>query len=172
MQYRAHAVLGVPPPARDFAFGGSAMANYQRLVYIQSLAFFLIFGAFNSSQSLAGSLPAPPGLAPFQFMALYGAFTLACIPAPKLVSLLGPKRSMLLGGLPYLGLIVSFLSPPLCEGGKTDGCWPSSTICAPPPLSNGPAPRASSRRPLPLPAVRSQGRSRSRWVCSWAAAPA
>ena len=108
----------------------STSQKYERLALMQSFGFFLLFGSFNASQSLAGSLPAPAGLPPFQFMVLYVAFTLACIPAPKLVVWLGPKLSMVLGGIPYLGIVLSFLSPGLCTDEKTTGCWEASTIWA------------------------------------------
>lgn len=77
-----------------------------------------------------GSIPAPVGLAPFEFMALYTSFSLVCIPAPKLVAWLGPKLSMIVGAVPYLGLVVSFLSPGLCAPGQTAGCWGVPTIWA------------------------------------------
>lgn len=110
----------------------SSEGRYKCLVYIQSLAFFLLFAAFNTAQSLATSLPAPAGLAPFQFAALYLVFTLLCIPAPKLVASLGPKMSMILGGLPYAGIVLSFLAPPPCldDGSNADHCWGDSSLWA------------------------------------------
>ena len=60
-----------------------------RLLVLQSLAFFLNFAAFNAAQSLDGSIPAPAGLAPIQFMAIYVTFAILCIPAPKLLSVIG-----------------------------------------------------------------------------------
>ncbi len=103
---------------------------YVNVARLQSLAFFLVFAAFNAAQALVGSFPAPPGLPPFQFMSLYATFALACVTAPKLVVWLGAKRSIFVGALPYLGLVVSFLSPSLCEPGETASCWGSSAIWA------------------------------------------
>jgi hypothetical protein len=104
---------------------------YKNLALILSGGFFLLFSAFNAAQSLVGSIPAPPGLAPFSFMALYLTFALVCIPAPKLVVRFGPKLSMILGGLPYAGLILTFLAPAACTGEPDEGkCWAASTLWA------------------------------------------
>ena len=84
--------------------------------------------SFNAAQSLVGSIPAPPGLGAFEFMALYVSFALVCIPAPRLVVSLGPKLSMALGALPYCGLVVSFLAPGLCTDGQTRDCWSADSI--------------------------------------------
>lgn len=105
---------------------------YHGLAIVLSLGFFLIFSAFNCAQSLVGSIPAPPGLAPFQFMALYMTFALVCIPAPKLVSRFGPKLSMVLGALPYTGLVLTFLAPGACTGEahEPSPCWPVEAVWA------------------------------------------
>ena len=103
-----------------------------RLLALQSLAFFFTFAAFNAAQSLAGSIPAPPGLAPIQFMAIYVTFALLCIPAPKLLSHIGPKACMILGMCPYAALVASFLAPHVCTDDDTAGgaCWSAGAIWA------------------------------------------
>ena len=102
-----------------------------RLLALQSLAFFFTFAAFNAAQSLNGSMPAPPRLAPIQFMAIYVTFALLCIPAPKLLSRIGPKSCMVLGMSPYCALVASFLAPPVCTGDTEDGaCWSARAIWA------------------------------------------
>ena len=60
------------PTQGNIMCGTGGSTSGQGVVVMQSLAFFLIFAAFNAAQSLVGSIPAPPGLAAFQFMALYG----------------------------------------------------------------------------------------------------
>ena len=102
-----------------------------RLLALQSLAFFFTFAAFNAAQSLAGSIPAPPGLAPIQFMAIYVTFSLLCIPAPKLLSHIGPKACMILGMSPYAALVASFLAPHVCTDDTAGGaCWSAGAIWA------------------------------------------
>eukprot|EP00964_Phaeocystis_antarctica_P014851 scaffold8196_cov69-Phaeocystis_antarctica.AAC.5 len=102
-----------------------------RLLALQSLAFFFTFAAFNAAQSLAGSIPAPPGLAPIQFMAIYVTFALLCIPAPKLLSHIGPKACMILGMSPYAALVASFLAPHVCTADTAGGaCWSAGAIWA------------------------------------------
>ena len=89
-QHRARAVAQYVSPA-------ATQPRWFGLLVLQSCAFFLNFAAFNAAQSLVGSIPAPPGLAPFEFATLYITFALMCIPAPKLVVSLGPKLAMVLG---------------------------------------------------------------------------
>ena len=105
------------------------------LLLLQSFSFFLTFAAFNAAQSLNGSIAAPAGLPSASFMAIYIVFALFSIPAPKLLSSIGPKASMALGMLPYAGLSASFLAPAACSGsdesgsGVDDGsCWPAGAI--------------------------------------------
>ena len=83
--------------AADRALEPRRSGTYFRLLALQSLAFFFTFAAFNAAQALAGSIPAPPGLAPIQFMAIYVTFAFLCIHAPKLLSRIGPKACMILG---------------------------------------------------------------------------
>ena len=98
------------------------------LLVVMAGAFFLTFSAFNAAQTLDGSIPAPQGLAAFQFMVLYGVFALLCIPAPKILARIGPKACIAVGMLTYLGLIMSFLAPRPCEGATDVQCWSVSVI--------------------------------------------
>ena len=113
--------------------------RFRRLVWMQSAAYFLIFTAFNAAQNLAGSLPGPEGLAAMEFTALYVAFTLLCVPAPTIVACLGPKVSMIVGAIPYAGVLLSHLAPPACGLNKTDSgggsggaalCWSVESVWA------------------------------------------
>jgi hypothetical protein len=105
------------------------MANYYRLIQLQALGYFLIFSAFNAVQNLAGSIPGPPGLASAYFFTLYFVFVLGCIPAPYTVSYLGPKRSMVLGGIMYLGMCASYLLPPMCTNfNATETCISATSL--------------------------------------------
>jgi len=70
---------------------------------IMSSGFFGIFFAFNTSQSLQTSLNAELGDA--CLASLYAAFTVVCIPGPRLVGYLGPKLSMIIGGSMYVAMI-------------------------------------------------------------------
>lgn len=113
-----------PPPRRGSAY-------FFCLLLVEATAFFLTFAAFNAAQALNGSIPAPPGLAPVQFMALYVVFAVLCIPAPKLLAYIGPKASIALGMAPYVGLTASFLAPPVCSDDNADSaCWSASAIWA------------------------------------------
>ena len=110
--------------AADRALEPRPAGTYFRLLALQSLAFFFTFAAFNAAQALAGSIPAPPGLAPIQFMAIYVTFAFLCIPAPKLLSRIGPKACMILGMSPYAALVASFLAPQVCTDDTAGGaCW-------------------------------------------------
>ena len=101
--------------------------NY-RLIQIQSLGYFLVFTAFNAAQNLAGSIPGPIGLSAYTFAVLYGTFVIFCIPAPRLVNVLGPKYAMVIGATPYFGVLISHLIPPLCTSTIVEHCWNSSAI--------------------------------------------
>lgn len=102
---------------------------FSRVVTVLSIGYFLIFAAFNIAQNLSGSVPGPEHLGQFKFAALYLCFTLVCIPAPKIVSYLGPRRSMVFGATPYAGVLLSHLAPPLCiDGQKTSNCWQAMPI--------------------------------------------
>jgi len=52
-----------------------------------------------------------PTLGNICLSALYGTFTLVSIPAPRLVHLLGPRLSIVFGGIPYVLMVASFLLP-------------------------------------------------------------
>lgn len=128
---RAAPLLPEAPPASRAP--SASLSRYILLVVVQSFAFFLTFAAFNAAQSLDGSIRAPPGLAPVQFMAIYCVFAAFAIPAPKLLSYIGPKACMALGMSPYVGLTLSFLAPPYCTGDSDDDdgtCWSVATIWA------------------------------------------
>jgi hypothetical protein len=51
----------------------------------------------------------------------YLTFTILCVPAPRVVALLGSKMAMVLGALPYAGLVLSFLAPTWCDAHRTGG---------------------------------------------------
>ena len=125
--------MASPEPLLDADSNGAPVPRGTGiLLALQSLAFFFTFAAFNAAQSLDGSIPAPPGLAPIQFMAIYVTFALLCIPAPKLLSYIGPKACMVLGMSPYAALVASFLAPAVCTGdtaGDTP-CWSAGAIWA------------------------------------------
>ncbi len=110
--------------------------RFRRLVWTQSAAYFLIFTAFNAAQNLAGSLPGPEGLAAMEFTALYVAFTVLCVPAPTIVACLGPKVSMIVGAVPYAGVLLSHLAPSACSlkkpggGGGAALCWSVDAVWA------------------------------------------
>lgn len=133
---------GEPPTRRSF-----------RALLLLSFSFFLTFSAFNAAQALNGSIAAPPGLASAQFMVIYIVFAFFSIPAPKLLSFVGPKacvvrasypigssfpaaRSMnalssqVIGMLPYATLTASFLTPATCKLENEDGCWQAGSIWA------------------------------------------
>ena len=79
----------------------------------------------------------PPGLAAIQFCVLYVTFGLLCIPAPKVISLTGPKWGIAVGMLTYVSLVASFLAPPYCTARKQEprehhsgDCWSVELIWA------------------------------------------
>ena len=102
--------------------------KYKNMAVLQSICFFMIFAAFNAAQSLVGAIPGPQGIGAASFAALYGTYTLLCIPAPKAVEYLGPKLAMVLGAIPYVALVLSFLAPSMCTDTLTENCWESSTL--------------------------------------------
>lgn len=78
-------------------------------VLIMSIGFFGLFMAFNAAQSLQSSLNGTLGNV--CLAVLYATFTFACIVAPRVVSYLGPKLSMIIGAIPYVIMILSNLKP-------------------------------------------------------------
>ena len=106
----------------------TSTAKYKGMAILQSICFFLIFAAFNAAQSLVGAIPGPAGIGAASFAALYGTYTVLCIPAPKVVESLGPKLAMVLGAIPYVALVFSFLAPPMCTDTETKQCWAKETI--------------------------------------------
>ena len=103
-------------------------SKYQEMAVLQAVCFFMIFAAFNAAQSLVGAIPGPAGIGAASFAALYGTYTILCIPAPKLVATLGPKLAMVLGAIPYVLLVFSFLAPTMCTSTVTEHCWKSSSL--------------------------------------------
>ena len=79
--------------------------NYKARIYVLSIGFFFVFMSFNAAQALATSLSEKQGH--IDLAALYGTFGLACIFAPKAIDVLGPRLSIILGGLPYVAMISS-----------------------------------------------------------------
>ena len=108
----------------------NSTTSYKNMAYLQSICFFMIFAAFNAAQSLVGAIKGPAGIGAASFAALYGTYTVLCIPAPKVVESLGPKLAMILGAIPYTALVFSFLAPQMCTSEVTEKCWASSTIVA------------------------------------------
>lgn len=74
-----------------------------------SLGFFGVFMAFNAAQSLATSISGKLGNV--NLATIYVTFAIASVFAPQLVNRLGPKTALVLGSLPYTGMVLSFLSP-------------------------------------------------------------
>ena len=103
----------------------------KRSAYILGSGFFGVFVAFNVAQSLATSISGPPGLGNLVFAAIYATYTILCIPAPKVVSLIGAKASIIFGALPYAGVLLAHLAPPRCATAKEGTlCWDDATISA------------------------------------------
>jgi len=88
---------------------GAVEPNYRLCVFTMSAGFFGIFMAFNAAQALATSTSG--SLGNICLATLYGTFAATCVVAPKLVDYLGPRMSMIIGGLPYIGMIFSNLNP-------------------------------------------------------------
>eukprot|EP01029_Cantina_marsupialis_P005652 TRINITY_DN16172_c0_g1_i1.p1 TRINITY_DN16172_c0_g1~~TRINITY_DN16172_c0_g1_i1.p1 ORF type:complete len:536 (-),score=129.74 TRINITY_DN16172_c0_g1_i1:221-1828(-) len=84
--------------------------NYFRGVLVVSFGFFGLFLAFNAAQGLASSGDIK-GLGEASFGCVYAAFALIAVFAPKIVRRLGPKTAMILGGSPYILLVMSNLKP-------------------------------------------------------------
>ena len=104
------------------------MDKFYRLIQLQAIGYFLIFSAFNAIQNLAGSIPSPTGLPNATFFVLYAMFCIGCVPAPQIVAYLGPKRSMVVGGLMYLGVCISHLFPSLCTSRSTSPCLTATAL--------------------------------------------
>eukprot|EP00811_Abedinium_folium_P031186 NODE_5054_length_1814_cov_6.389449.p1 GENE.NODE_5054_length_1814_cov_6.389449~~NODE_5054_length_1814_cov_6.389449.p1 ORF type:complete len:508 (-),score=136.75 NODE_5054_length_1814_cov_6.389449:166-1689(-) len=86
-----------------------ASEGYKTHLYVLSLVFFLLFAAYNTTQSLATTINADLGNA---FLAsLYASFCACSIFAPRLVTIFGLKASMAIGLVPYFFAILSFLIP-------------------------------------------------------------
>ena len=69
----------------------------------------MIFAAWNTTQSFATTVD--PSLGDAFLFALYITFTLFAVLGPRIVQYLGPKNAIIVGGLPYLLGVLSFLAP-------------------------------------------------------------
>ena len=88
---------------------GSHLYNYTKDLYVLSIAFFCIFAAWNTVQTLATTQSQALGNA-FLFT-LYATFSIVAILGPRIVDKLGAKVAMVVGALPYLLGVLSFLAP-------------------------------------------------------------
>jgi len=84
-------------------------SKYTRYVLIMGAGFFGIFMAFNTAQALQSTLNRTLGNA--CLCTLYGTFTVACLIGPLVVERWGPKISMIVGAVTYIGMVLSNLSP-------------------------------------------------------------
>ena len=103
------AYSALDPASSNRARFGSHMYNYMRNLYILGTGFFLIFAAWNTVQSLATTID--PSLGNAFLCSLYSTFTLVSILGPRIVDVLGPKKAMVVGAIPYLAGVLSFLLP-------------------------------------------------------------
>jgi len=81
------------------------MDRHDAQILVLSAGFFGIFLAFNTTQALQSTLNGSVGSA--ATATLYAAFTLVCIPGPKLVNYFGPRNSMVIGGSMYVFMIAA-----------------------------------------------------------------
>ena len=88
---------------------GSHIQNYQNNLNILGIAFFLIFAAWNTTQSFATTVD--PSLGNAFLFTLYLSFTLFAVLGPRIVQYLGPKNAIIVGAVPYLLGVLSFLAP-------------------------------------------------------------
>jgi hypothetical protein len=84
---------------------------YRAHALVVAAGFFGVFSAFASAQALSTTLSQNKTIANVSLAILYLIFTIICIPAPKLVTHLGPKLSMIIGSAPYALFVLSFLHP-------------------------------------------------------------
>jgi MFS family permease len=68
--------------------------------------------AFNTAQNLESTVVSDTRLVNVCLAALYGVFTLVAIVAPKLVKILSPKWSMVIGAIPYVLLVFVNVATP------------------------------------------------------------
>ncbi|XP_064622299.1 UNC93-like protein MFSD11 isoform X2 [Lineus longissimus] len=89
-------------------------------IVIMSISYMLIFTAFQTSsmleQSVIDGAKAEPnstftGDGFISLATIYAVFAASNWGAPSVISVLGPKISMMVGGVPYLLLVASFLRP-------------------------------------------------------------
>ena len=62
-------------------------------------------------QSLESTVVTDNALVNTALFTLYGVFTLACLVAPKVVGLIGPKMAMVVGAVPYVLLVFANMAP-------------------------------------------------------------
>jgi len=86
--------------------------TYDNNAFILGSAFFCVFMAFNTAQTLATSLPGgPANLGYVDLAALYATFTVACFFVPPWISKIGPKWAMIIGSIPYVLMVGATLAP-------------------------------------------------------------
>lgn len=69
-----------------------------------------------------------PGLGNVAFAILYAFFCVCCLVSPSVVERLGPKTAMIIGALPYPGLLFVHLAPEWCGDEGRVRCWDSSAL--------------------------------------------
>ena len=77
---------------------------YSSAVIRLSAGFFALFMSFNTVQYLFSTVLNDKTLAFVSLAAIYAAFTLTAIPAPKIVSVIGPRLAIFFGAVPYAAL--------------------------------------------------------------------
>jgi MFS family permease len=77
---------------------------YTLAVYRLSAGFFALFMSFNTVQYLFSTVLKDKMVAFVSLAAIYAAFTPVAIPAPKIVSIIGPRLAIFFGALPYAAL--------------------------------------------------------------------
>jgi hypothetical protein len=88
---------------------GSHIQNYTNNLNVLGIAFFLIFAAWNTTQSFATTVD--PSLGNAFLFTLYLTFTFFAVLGPRIVHYLGPKNAIIVGAFPYLFGVLSFLAP-------------------------------------------------------------
>eukprot|EP00808_Paulinella_micropora_P011028 g72020.t1 len=86
------------------------MQRDKKNVLIVSMGFFALFMAFNVSQAFA-TTALDGNLGTIALAVLYLCFTMNCLLADLYVRLLGAKRCMVIGAIPYIGMILANLYP-------------------------------------------------------------
>ena len=89
----------------------AAATSYVYNIGRMSAGFFLLFMAFNTCQNLESTVVSDNQLVNAALATLYGVFTLSTIVAPRVVTTLGPKWAMTIGGIPYVLLVFANMAP-------------------------------------------------------------